>query len=327
METKYKINISEPCLEDWDKMAPNDNGRFCGSCSKNVVDFTNMMPDEIQVYFQKHNNVCGRFKNSQLDSLTIQIPNRIIYSQTKYHKIFLLALFIATGTTLFSCSDKNGNKQKIDKVEVVTEPKPETDRITVGDIKYNPNDTLHIPPPPPPPKIDQVKFINPKAQTKKHSSKKTPQNEETIISKIASDSIIEDGTIICHFRGIDIYPEYVGGTAPFKKYIKQNFEFSKKSKHLNNTLIATFIIEKDGKLDSISVSKDLGFGTKEELVRVLNNTQKWYPGEENGKKRNCKFQLSITIKSDTIKKSFFRSKIIPKIDTIEIIRITKFEND
>jgi hypothetical protein len=49
METKYKINISEPCLEDWDKMAPNDNGRFCESCSKNVVDFRNMLPDEIQM--------------------------------------------------------------------------------------------------------------------------------------------------------------------------------------------------------------------------------------------------------------------------------------
>jgi hypothetical protein len=32
--------------------------------------------------------------------------------------MFLLALFITMGTTLFSCADKNGNK-KIDKIEVV----------------------------------------------------------------------------------------------------------------------------------------------------------------------------------------------------------------
>lgn len=167
MNTKHKIIIPKPCHEDWNKMTPNDNGRFCGSCSKNVVDFTNMLPDEIQMYFQQHNNVCGRFKNSQLDSLTIQIPNRVLYSQTHYHKMFLLALFIAMGTTLFSCSDKNGNKQKIDKVEVV-EDSIKASHATMG-MKMQPlpkpNDSLHtIPPlknikPTPPTKSEKVEVI------------------------------------------------------------------------------------------------------------------------------------------------------------------------
>jgi len=86
MDTKHKITIPKPCHEDWDKMTPNNNGRFCSSCSKTVVDFTNMSPNEIQMYYQQHSNVCGRFKNSQLDSLTIQIPNRVLFSQTNYHK-------------------------------------------------------------------------------------------------------------------------------------------------------------------------------------------------------------------------------------------------
>ncbi|WP_281226985.1 hypothetical protein [Flavobacterium aquiphilum] len=131
MDTKHKITIPKPCHEDWDKMTPNNNGRFCSSCSKTVVDFTNMSPNEIQMYYQQHSNVCGRFKNSQLDSLTIQIPNRVLFSQTNYHKIFLLALFMTMGTTLFSCSDKNGNKQKIDKVEVVDDSL-EMNNVTVG---------------------------------------------------------------------------------------------------------------------------------------------------------------------------------------------------
>jgi hypothetical protein len=182
MNTKHKITIPKPCHEDWDKMTPNDNGRFCGSCSKNVVDFTNMLPDEIQIYFQQHNNVCGRFKNSQLDSLTILIPNRVLYSQTHYHKIFLLALFIAMGTTLFSCADKNGNKQKIDKVEVVNDS-TEIDYVTLGKglpPKTDPNDTLHIPPPPS--KIVHDKFVKPK--TKKCSPKKDVINERVLMGII-----------------------------------------------------------------------------------------------------------------------------------------------
>ncbi|MES2545191.1 MAG: hypothetical protein V4548_09925 [Bacteroidota bacterium] len=121
----FKILIPKPCNENWDKMTPNENGRFCDSCAKSVVDFTTMLPDEIQHYFiqNKDARICGRFKKTQLNSVIIQIPNATLFSQTNYHKMFLLALFIAMGTTLFSCSDKNGNKQKIDKVEVVEDSK------------------------------------------------------------------------------------------------------------------------------------------------------------------------------------------------------------
>lgn len=65
MERKYRITIPEPCHEDWDKMIPNDNGRFCESCSKNVVDFTTMLPEEIQHFFilNQNKSICGRIKN------------------------------------------------------------------------------------------------------------------------------------------------------------------------------------------------------------------------------------------------------------------------
>jgi ribosomal protein S8E len=285
-----------------------------------------MLPDEIQQYFQEHGNVCGRFNNSQLDSLTIQIPNRILYSQTHYHKMFLLALFVAMGTTLFSCADKNGNKQKIDKIEVV-EDTIKASHISMG-MKMPPLqksiDSLHFNTTPPP-RIDQVKYT----KTKKHLSQKAIQNKVTIIGVTANNRTIEieEDYSVYGLAGISQHPEYIGGILNFQQDIQKQFQFSKKAKHINGILAASFLVEKDGNLDSINISKDIGFGTKEELIRVLSKTKKWLPAEVNGKKRNCKFQLSITIKSDTIKKSFFRTKVIPKIDTIEITRITKFEND
>ena len=166
METKHKITIPKPCHEDWNKMTPDETGRFCNSCSKSVVDFTQMLPIEIQDFFvsNQNKNVCGRFKNTQLDSIVIQIPSRVLYAQIHYPKMFLLALFIAMGTTLFSCKQENGDKQKIEKVEVV-EDTLEINNITVGlrlPPKTDPNDTLHYSiPPPPPPKVDQVKFVKP----------------------------------------------------------------------------------------------------------------------------------------------------------------------
>jgi hypothetical protein len=123
----FKLNIPKPCNEDWSKMGQQANGRFCGSCAKTVVDFTGMKAAEIRDYFVAHKNerVCGRFIDSQLDSLIIQIPENYLFSQSNFHKIFLLALLLSMGTTLFSCSDKDGNKQKIEKVEVIKDA-PET---------------------------------------------------------------------------------------------------------------------------------------------------------------------------------------------------------
>ncbi|RZJ27935.1 MAG: hypothetical protein EOO48_10865 [Flavobacterium sp.] len=125
----FKLNIPKPCAENWDGMARDTNGRFCRSCEKTVVDFTGMTAIEIRDYFTENRDrkVCGRFQTSQLDSLVITIPVRVVYSQTQFHKMFLLALFVSMGTVLFSCSDDKGNKKNIDRIEVTSEP-----RYTLG---------------------------------------------------------------------------------------------------------------------------------------------------------------------------------------------------
>lgn len=161
MAAHFKFEIPKPCHEDWEKMKPNENGRFCDSCTKNVTDFTAMTPIEVQDFIAKNSNarICGRFNTTQLEPLTIKIPSAFLFSQTQYHKMFLLALLITMGTTLFSCADENGNPQKIDKVEVVEDTIPEHKEMMLGMIAPDPNDpSARELPPPPPPKEDQVKF-------------------------------------------------------------------------------------------------------------------------------------------------------------------------
>lgn len=152
MESKYKILIPEPCNENWDGMTPNAQGKFCGSCQKNVVDFTSKSAVEIQTYFTENTGklICGRFEKTQLNTITLQIPQQLLFSQVHFHKMFLLALLITMGTSLFSCSDSNGNKQKIDKVEIVNEESVDSKNTILG---------MLIPPPPViDDKIDTIKI-------------------------------------------------------------------------------------------------------------------------------------------------------------------------
>ena len=61
------LHIAAPCHEDWGAMTPTDMGKFCTSCSKQVVDFTVMSDTQILKFLAEHKGgLCGRFDAGQL---------------------------------------------------------------------------------------------------------------------------------------------------------------------------------------------------------------------------------------------------------------------
>jgi hypothetical protein len=71
MNSNFQLNIPKPCSERWDKFTTTPEGGFCGSCQKNVIDFTQMSESQLVAYFRdlpaKENKICGRFRNDQLE--------------------------------------------------------------------------------------------------------------------------------------------------------------------------------------------------------------------------------------------------------------------
>ncbi len=123
MENKnFKVQINEPCHEDWNKMLPDEKGKFCLSCNKTVVDFSNKTDEEIKYILieKSKEKVCGRFKNEQLNRpLESKLDlNKIPYN-TSLTKRFAIALFLVFGSFLFSCKDYRN-----EKVEVMGEIEP-----------------------------------------------------------------------------------------------------------------------------------------------------------------------------------------------------------
>lgn len=95
MSEKLYINIQEPCHEDWNKMSPVQQGRFCGSCRKKVVDFTTQTDEEIISFFSNYNgSACGRFTDEQLDRPIQQIEIKPASSFLKYAAGLLLPAFL-----------------------------------------------------------------------------------------------------------------------------------------------------------------------------------------------------------------------------------------
>lgn len=68
MKSKH-LKLNNPCSEKWENMTPNELGSFCKSCSKNVIDFTQLSPFEISNKLKKANgNICARLTKKQLDT-------------------------------------------------------------------------------------------------------------------------------------------------------------------------------------------------------------------------------------------------------------------
>jgi hypothetical protein len=67
MQKQTSIYIPKPCHEDWNKMTRTQQGKFCESCSKQVIDFSLMSDNQI-LNFLSHQSgkLCGRFDAEQL---------------------------------------------------------------------------------------------------------------------------------------------------------------------------------------------------------------------------------------------------------------------
>ncbi len=75
MKQQIQIRIAEPCHENWNSMSPTDQGRFCMSCQKQVVDFSTMTDKEILEHISAASkSICGRAGNDQLNRLLVAPP-------------------------------------------------------------------------------------------------------------------------------------------------------------------------------------------------------------------------------------------------------------
>ncbi|MFA9213405.1 MAG: energy transducer TonB [Candidatus Methylacidiphilales bacterium] len=300
------INIPNPCHEDWTKMTPNEQGRFCGSCQKTVVDFTDFSSEDIQHYFTKHygQKVCGHFKKEQLAKINIQIPSAIFY-QISASRRFALALLIVFGTTLFSCTDNNGNSATIEKIEVV------------DSLVKNNHDTLENRNSIKPKKIKEIKLFEPRKKTRNGTitpteNKLKPQISNNVIQGtvrgITSAHFEEeveyttgivaqeiDSNII--FSNPDVMPEFIGGESELYNFVNTNLHLPENAKenNINGKVIVQFIVEKDGSISNIEIVRKLSFGCDEEVIRIINSMPKWKPGRMNDEPVRMKMTLPIKI--------------------------------
>lgn len=107
---------------------------------------------------------------------------------------------------------------------------------------------------------------------------------------------LPDGKQITYDK-IGTQPEFKGGMAEFYKYLARNYKYPADAlrNRISGKLYVTFVVEKDGSLTDLSFKNDLGYGTQEEAIRVLNECPKWNPGKQHGMPVRVKYNININL--------------------------------
>lgn len=100
---------------------------------------------------------------------------------------------------------------------------------------------------------------------------------------------------IYDFVSIEKQPEFPGGIAKFYKYVGSNIKYPKlaQDNNVQGKVFLSFVVEKDGSLSDIQITRGLGSGTDEEAIRVLKESPKWNPGIKNGFAVRVKYNINV----------------------------------
>src|SRR4030095_12468691 len=95
---KVILSIYEPCHEKWEEMEPVEKGRFCASCQKTVIDFSQMTDTQLAAYFSRPaGSFCGQFHADQLGR-EIVFPKKNLPWVKYFFQITLPAFLISIKT-------------------------------------------------------------------------------------------------------------------------------------------------------------------------------------------------------------------------------------
>ncbi len=107
----------------------------------------------------------------------------------------------------------------------------------------------------------------------------------------------ENGDGIVNNFGLDASPEFPGGIKKFLELVGNKFRAPGDLEMGVISVNVSFVVEKDGSLSNIMVTRDPGYGLGNEAIRVLKSIKtKWSPGIQNKKPVRTAFNLPIKVK-------------------------------
>jgi hypothetical protein len=182
-----------------------------------------------------------------------------------------------------SAVDKYGEKAGNGVIEIITKSPLQLNEVTVVG------------------KPTQVQGVQ--IQPEDAKDNKVKLQEVTVVGKPTSPKL-ELKEVVVEGKQVltkaEIEPQFPGGDAAFRKFMKENLDNSIASKapEGNYNVIIQMLIDESGKISNIKPISDLGYGLEQEAIRVMGKSPNWLPAIQNGKKVLFKKKIIITFNSE-----------------------------
>ncbi|MBR6931402.1 MAG: energy transducer TonB [Bacteroidales bacterium] len=99
------------------------------------------------------------------------------------------------------------------------------------------------------------------------------------------------------YQIVEQMPEFPGGNEALKKYLESHIDYwsiyHDYGIDVYGRVFVDFIVERDGSLADVRVSRSLGGICDEEAVRVVKSMPKWKPGMQGGKTVRVRYTLPV----------------------------------
>ncbi len=214
------------------------------------------------------------------------IQNRIKMMYKNRSKPFFKAIYLLALPLVFALALLGFDSQASDLV-----------KLPVNSVTFEHQDTLPVPPPPPPPP--------PPSKRKKSVSPPPPPPPPP------PPSVSKDKEEV--FEVVDEMPLFPGtGNFSGEQAKKQEYSLQKlmgfvgthlkypeeaRKKGIQGTVIAQFVVKKDGSIGKLKIIRDIGEGCGDAVMAVLKTIQelpdKWTPGKQNGQPVNVMYTLPV----------------------------------
>jgi hypothetical protein len=316
-----KYHIPTPCPEDWERMKIGLTSRFCESCTKDVIDFTNLSRQEILEYLfdNQGNRTCGRILPSQLDFTRRDIVVTLHQMKKRYprHQLPIAVLMVA-GMMLAGCGGSDGSEERRVKEETKTEVRNEGDerRETVGtktEVR-NESDEQRVKSEdssiqlPEKPKLENTTIkaikINSVSVEGETMGFMVMEPDTLISNKRENNLLIESNTndtISNNDKSIALIGEIVDENSFFRyqnmtteTYISTNFH-KKSSKHKNEKIILNVLVDAEGKISDITLIQSVSELLDRYATQLISEMPVWLPAKHNGKKIKSNVKIEITV--------------------------------
>ncbi|MDB5089433.1 MAG: hypothetical protein JWR09_3427 [Mucilaginibacter sp.] len=102
------------------------------------------------------------------------------------------------------------------------------------------------------------------------------------------------------FTSVEQVPQFPGGIDAFAKYLAKNIKYpaASRDKGIQGRVIISFIVEQDGVLSDVRVTRSVADDIDKEALQVVMASPKWEPGIQNGRTVRVAYSVPISFALD-----------------------------